>query len=216
MDLQPAEAFGLFAVPIYKTKLTSASLQDIIDAVDNTGGWHEGTEKNFISKDKFLLNHPSLKNFKDEIKSHLNNMMLNHWKTNIQMTITQSWANKTPKGTSHVEHTHRNSIWNGVVFLKDHPTPMKFRDPNPWKDLWDVQDEVSESNWANGNIANIEPKEGMLIMFPHYLHHSVPVNKYDDTRYSLAFNTWFGQSFGSIGRLTYIGADNGTQTTSTS
>ena len=44
-------------------------------------------------------------------------------------------------------------------------------------------------------------------MFPHYLHHSVPVNQYDVDRYSLAFNTWFGEPFGDVGRLTYIGAE---------
>jgi len=206
MDLQPSESFGLFAVPIYKTTLTKAVFNDIIEAVE-TSGWHEGTEKNFISKDKFILNHPKLEDLREEVKMHLDNMMVNSWKTKIKMTITQSWANKNPKGTSHVEHTHRNSIWNGVIFLKDHPTPMTFRDPNPWKDLWDMEQETTESNWANSNLAHITPREGMLVMFPHYLHHSVGVNQYEDTRYSLAFNTWFGQSFGSVGKLTYIGAD---------
>ena len=200
-----AEAFGLFPVPCYKVVLEQCNLEEIKEVVGTN--WHEGDEHNFMSHDKFILQDERLSHLKEEIKMHLDEMMFKYWKTNVRMSLTQSWVNKNPKGTSHVEHTHRNSIWNGVIFLNDHPTPMKFRDPNPWKDLWDMASDVTESNWSNGNIANIYPTENTLIMFPHYLHHSVPVNNYEVDRYSLAFNTWFGEPFGDVERLTYIGAE---------
>jgi uncharacterized protein (TIGR02466 family) len=129
-------------------------------------------------------------------------------KLDVKFNITQSWINRNPRNTSHAEHTHRNSIWNCVIFLKDHDIPMEFRDPNPWKDLWDMDDQTQEASWANTNISKFYPEAGKMIIFPHYVHHSVGVNPYMDERMSLAFNTWFGSSFGNYGSLTLTRTHN--------
>jgi ectoine hydroxylase-related dioxygenase (phytanoyl-CoA dioxygenase family) len=45
---------------------------------------------------------------------------------------------------------------------------------------------------------------GELILFPSNLTHSVPENKADLPRISLAFNTFAKNSLGSIDSLTYL------------
>lgn len=205
ITLNPAEASGLFAVPIYTTKLKTLNYDDIMSVVDETGGWSENDGKNFISMNKSILHEEKLKPLFDEAMAHLDNFLHEVIRIDTKFQMTQSWVNKNPKGTRHMEHTHRNSIWNCVMFLGDHSTPMTFRDPNPWKDMWDFSEQTIDSNWANGNLAHIYPEHGKFIIFPHYLHHSVGENMQDKERVSLAFNTWFKDSFGSKNKLTLTG-----------
>jgi uncharacterized protein (TIGR02466 family) len=200
-----SEAFGIFPIPMYQAKVKSLNFFKVDEAVKATGGWQENDGKNFISKDKYILNHPHLDVLKAELQTHLKTFLEDTMRLTTRFNITQSWVNRNPKGTFHREHQHRNSIWNCVLFLKDHPTPMTFRDPNPWKDLWDFESQTLSSNWANGNVMKFYPEFGNLLIFPHYLHHSVEENVYEGDRYSLAFNTWFADDFGSEARLTATG-----------
>ena len=43
-------------------------------------------------------------------------------------------------------------------------------------------------NQLNANIFYIEPQEGLLVLFPSYLHHSVDQNSSEDERIVLSFN----------------------------
>ena len=200
--MDKGSATGIFHIPIYTATLETLNYNDALTAIDNSGGWLNNDGGNYISTNKFILDEELLKPLKDEAVAHLNKFLTEVVKLNLKFHITQSWVNRNPKGTRHLEHTHRNSVWNCVIFLKDHPTPMSFRDPNPWKDFWDWSEETSEPNWANSNIVNIYPEVGKMIIFPHYLHHSVGENMYDVERVSLAFNTWFSEDFGSHNSLT--------------
>jgi uncharacterized protein (TIGR02466 family) len=205
-DLNPAEAFGIFPVPVYSTKLKTLDYEMVMSAVDENGGWHRNEGGNLISKNKSVLHIPKLKPLLDEAKAHLDNFLHEVMRIDVDFQVTQSWVNRNAKGTRHMEHTHRNSVWNCVMFLTDHDTPMTFRDPNPWKDLWDFSDQTIDYNWANSNLSHVRPEYGKFIIFPHYLHHSVGVNTQDKERASLAFNTWFKDEFGSREKLTLTGA----------
>jgi uncharacterized protein (TIGR02466 family) len=209
-NLNPSEAFGVFPTPMYSTTLKTLDYQEVIDAVEESGGFHKNDGGNKISANKYILNSPSLSSLFGEVSSHLNQFLSEVMRLKTQFNITQSWVNVNPRGTHHTEHTHRNSVWNCVMFLKDHPTPMTFRDPNPWRDIWDFSSQTVESNWANSNLNHIYPTKGKLIIFPYYLHHSVGVNEFEEERISLAFNTWFKDDFGSAERLTATRTYNGT------
>jgi uncharacterized protein (TIGR02466 family) len=194
-------ATGIFHIPLYDAKIESFDFDTVVNAVDE---WQPNDGGNSISKDKYILNHPDLKEVKEECEYHLNRFLTNVVKINLKFHITQSWVNKNQKGSWHAEHIHRNSVWNAVMFMNYHPTPMQFRDPNPWKDYYDFSEEIIESNWANSNIADVYPEVGKLIIFPHYLYHGVGKNPIDEERYSLAFNTWFSQDFGKEQSLTRV------------
>jgi uncharacterized protein (TIGR02466 family) len=203
--LSDAETFGIFPVPIYSTTLKQLDYDEVMRVVDATGGWKENEGKNFISSDKSILHHWHLKDLLEEATAHLDNFLHEVMRIDTKFQVTQSWVNTNPHGTRHMEHTHRNSIWNCVMFLCDHSTPMTFRDPNPWKDMYDFSHETIDSNWANSNLSHILPEFGKFVIFPHYLHHSVGVNNTNEDRVSLAFNTWFKEPFGSKEKLTLTG-----------
>ena len=43
-------------------------------------------------------------------------------------------------------------------------------------------------NKLNIDVVNITPKEGLLVLFPSYLHHSVEINQSSDDRIVISFN----------------------------
>ena len=47
---------------------------------------------------------------------------------------------------------------------------------------------VENPNNLNTNIVSIKPEEGLLVLFPSYLHHSVDVNRSNEDRIVISFN----------------------------
>ena len=47
---------------------------------------------------------------------------------------------------------------------------------------------INNQNKLNSNMVSFQPKEGMLVLFPSYLQHSVNVNKTDEERIVISFN----------------------------
>jgi len=100
------------------------------------------------------------------------------------------WANINSPGGYNRPHTHPNSLWSGVYYVK---TPkdcgfLKCENPNPSLD-------TSRPKRKEGNIPsylwteiNFEPAAGRLIMFPSYLNHCVEPNESNDIRISVSFN----------------------------
>ena len=59
-------------------------------------------------------------------------------------------------------------------------------------------------NHVNSNIFNMEVKSSELVLFPSTLKHSVPVNKDENDRISLSFNTFSKGVFGDENKLNYL------------
>ena len=47
---------------------------------------------------------------------------------------------------------------------------------------------ISSQNKLNSTTFSVTPKEGLLVLFPSYLHHSVDMNKSDNERIVISFN----------------------------
>ena len=47
---------------------------------------------------------------------------------------------------------------------------------------------MAKQNELNTNVYAVEPKEGLLVLFPSYLHHSVNLNQSEDERIVISFN----------------------------
>ena len=50
---------------------------------------------------------------------------------------------------------------------------------------------MNRHNAHNSDYANLEVEEGMLVLFPAWLVHSVPVNEGNEPRISISFNINF-------------------------
>jgi uncharacterized protein (TIGR02466 family) len=105
----------------------------------------------------------------------------------IDINITISWANKENPEQLHERHNHPNSVLSGVLYFDDHPNGIKFVSNLFPQIHW----EKSGWNLLNSQTWRIEPKTGLLLIFPSYLEHEVEVLAKDaPVRYSLSFNTW--------------------------
>ncbi|MDH3672622.1 MAG: 2OG-Fe(II) oxygenase family protein [Gammaproteobacteria bacterium] len=109
--------------------------------------------------------------------------------------ITGCWANISAKGVRHKTHTHPNNFLSGVYYVQAAAgaNTITFEDPRP--QTYVIAPAPTERSLENAD-SNIMPvKEGMLVVFPAWLPHSVDVNQSDQERISISFNVMFS-SFG--------------------
>jgi uncharacterized protein (TIGR02466 family) len=146
------------------------------------------------SKNSYILDEPELEGLKDFILT-----LVNHYGKILgydyeSYRFGQSWVSHKHPGQHHTMHSHPNSLISGVFYFgepTDKTPAIKFHKsvggvntsylyPKFVKDkrkLKYAQEEFS-----------IKFTPGLLLLFPSYLHHSVPLNETDKVRSSLAFN----------------------------
>lgn len=106
-------------------------------------------------------------------------------------TITGCWANVAAKGGSHIAHTHPNNYLSGVYYVQtqkgaDH---IVFDDPRVQRSV--ISPRVRELNETNAPKVVMGVQEGLLVMFPSWLVHSVGFNTSNEERISVSFNIMF-------------------------
>jgi len=105
--------------------------------------------------------------------------------------ITGCWANFNPTGGLNSAHTHPNNYVSGVYYVR---TPsgadvIEFTDPRPA--AISFMPRAKQLNRFNGNRMTVQVKPGRIVLFPAWLSHSVPANRTQEERISIAFNAMF-------------------------
>lgn len=102
--------------------------------------------------------------------------------------ITGMWANINPKGGQSSAHTHPNNFLSAVYYVKvpRGEGEIHFVDPRPQAEV--MLPPTAEDNRFNGNRRVFDVAPGRLVMFPAWLRHSVPPNRSDEERISIAAN----------------------------
>ena len=155
------------------------------------------------TKNRYVLNTKTLKSLKQTLETYLNNYFTDVLKIKNTATpyITQSWLNYTNKGEFHHEHAHPNSYLSGVLYInttKDDCITFHKREYEQ------IQLGIKEYNTFNSPTWRVPVKEGMIIIFPSNLKHSVDKVKEDKTRISLSFNSFVKGSLGDKENLTEV------------
>jgi uncharacterized protein (TIGR02466 family) len=103
-------------------------------------------------------------------------------------SITGMWANINPPGSRNSGHTHPNNFLSGVYYVEipDGEGRIEFADPRPQAEV--MMPPIAEGNRFNGNTITMDVVAGRIILFPAWLRHSVPVNRSNAERISIAFN----------------------------
>jgi len=195
------ELLQIFPTPILITKYKS-SLVDELKYIDTLDWIEQKANKNFKSKDTYLLNHEQFKNIKNFIYESLNKFTKNISQSNQKLVVTQCWLNKNPKGSKHHEHVHPNSIISGVFYFKQDPKlpPIQFS-----KSIQSAMKlDPKKYNNLNSDTFLLPCIDGELILFPSNLKHSVPINRGDEPRISMSFNTFSIDTLGSEDSLTHL------------
>ena len=106
------------------------------------------------------------------------------------IALTGAWANFNDNPNScNITHIHSDS-WSGVFYLKVPEGSGRLRFNNPlMTSMWNANyllDDNPSQYVSQGT--SIVPKEGMMVLFPSYLPHSVDPNMHDGERISISYN----------------------------
>jgi len=109
------------------------------------------------------------------------------------LSIEQSWINifKNNQLIGTHEHGYQPNMLSGCYYHKVPKNSGKivFKSPNPFV--------ISFPNQSPDycTLYEVEPTEGMILLFPSWLLHKVEPNRSGDTRCSFAFNVSFDYTF---------------------
>ncbi len=102
--------------------------------------------------------------------------------------ITGCWANVSPPGSGHDSHMHPNNFLSAVYYVTVPRGGHRITFWDPRHQIHILAPPVEQFNVHNSDFANLEVNEGMLLLFPAWLVHSVPVNDGNERRISISFN----------------------------
>lgn len=200
-----------FPTPIYRTMLPE-NLGNVVNWLHNqpikiTSTPHFGRH----SENTYILNEPECKNLSefilDKVTYFAQNILCIDYP---EFKFTQSWISQKYPGESHAYHQHSNSIISGVFFYgtPTEETPaLTFRKNTSNGNNYNIYINHSpyrnESEYGHEEIF-IKFTPGLLLLFPSYVFHSVPLNSTDTVRNSLAFNVVPKYGLGDINALSEL------------
>ena len=148
------------------------------------GGWHSATNMNMkkeynpLTKELFTMQHEIFKDYGMIDNPGLGNM----------------WANINYPGAYNKQHTHPNSQWSGVYYVKvpKNSGRLFVEDPRPGPNIM-LPRRVEGMPRALWRVVVYPAIEGQLIMFPAWLPHGVEMNESKEKgekgwRVSISFN----------------------------
>ena len=157
---------------------------------------------NVTSNNNYILDEPELADLKKIITEAVNMYSKKVYKPKYknEIFVTQSWLNYTAKGEFHHKHEHPNSFISGTLYIhtdsqKDKITFYKsgYKQIQLATETYDAYN--SDSWWFN-------VKTGGMVIFPSNLTHNVDPVEADETRISIAFNTFVKGILGDNRSLT--------------
>ena len=125
------------------------------------------------------------------IKSILNNKNVFNIK-DLSKAKMQMWININKPGDFNNKHNHPGSDLSGVFWVKSLQKSgnLTFHSPNfmtQFGQINSIKDEIGKKLFITPTI-EIEPLEGVIVLFPSDLTHAVQKNNSDEDRISVSFN----------------------------
>src|SRR6056300_1166398 len=160
---------------------------------------------NINTKDNYILNRKEFKNIKKFLDKHCKDYLdtIICPKNNIELYITQSWLNYTEANQYHHKHAHPNSVVSGVLYFDSDVKNDKILFSSN-KGYQQIKPEIKDFNLWNSETWFFPVETGNLFMFPSSTTHQVDTKKGNNTRVSLAFNTFYKGAVGSNSSLTEL------------
>ncbi len=150
---------------------------------------------NLRSESGYIFEYPLFAELKKTINEHIKEYVnIVYPNTNIDVYITQSWANYTEPNEYHHKHSHPNSFISGVFYVNaiKNKDMIKF-----YKDLPFIY-QINHNQPNNYNSADVAilVETGDLVLFPSNFTHNVPPTTSKETRISVSFNTFIKGNLG--------------------
>ena len=195
---------NIFPTPIYITKIDRGFTKQELQFVKEQKKHCTNNEGNINTKDNYILNRKEFKNIKKFLDKHCKEYLdtVICPKNNIELYITQSWLNYTEANQYHHKHEHPNSVVSGVFYFDSDIKNDKilFSHSKGYQQISPETDKEKFNLWNSGTWF-FPVETGNLFMFPSSTTHQVETKQGNNTRISLAFNTFYKGSVGSNPKL---------------
>ena len=192
----------LFPTPVMFTEIGREFTKEELDFVEKHSHITNRNVGNVTSDNNYILEEPEMVEIKKFITEVVNEYSKRVYKPKFknEIFITQSWLNYTAKGEFHHQHEHPNSFISGVFYIHTDSTKDKitfhrsgYKQLQLQPESYDIMN--SDSWWFN-------VKTGGIVAFPSSLTHRVENVEADETRISIAFNTFVKGILGDNHSLT--------------
>ena len=203
LELFPTPVFTTNVPPSFSTLLPLFYQQEMLNKEVDSINYGER------SKNSYILDEPEYISLKNYILSLINEYSYEVLGYNYkEYKFGQSWISYKHPGQQHTMHSHPNSLISGVFYfgevaedtpsIKFHPAASGVNSPTIRPSMKPGPRKYTHEHFT------ITPTPGLLLLFPSYLHHSVPLNKSNITRCSLSFNSIPTIGFGGEMELTEL------------
>ncbi|HET9219035.1 MAG TPA: 2OG-Fe(II) oxygenase family protein [Terriglobia bacterium] len=194
MKARTSEVVRLFPTFVWKSQLDPATYKAINQTIQahlpgwhgtgTAGAWQSGHGLHKLDALRALVAH-----IDGPVRSVLDFLKI----TASEYEITGCWANTLEPGTTHAIHSHPNNFLSGVYYVQIQPgaDSISFHDPRPQTSI--IRPPVTELTAYNTDQVVVSVAEGMLLLFPAWLPHSVSANCSDRQRISISFNVMFAE-----------------------
>ena len=205
--MKEASIYSIFPTPIYKTEMERGFTKQELNFVNEQKKHCNKNEGNISTTDSYILNNKEFKNIKKFLdkccKDYLDKIICP--KNNLELYITQSWLNYTETNQYHHKHEHPNSVVSGVLYFDCNKENDKilFTTSKGYEQIKPETDNTKWNLWNSGTWF-FEVQTGDLFMFPSSTTHQVENKKGNNTRISLAFNTFYKGKLGRNESLTEL------------
>ena len=192
--MNSSKIIDLFPTPLYNDKVYNPLINQQknyllnLPRIKNMG--------NLRSESGYIFEHSIFaelkKTINEHIKEYINDVYPN---TNIDIYITQSWANYTEPNQFHHKHSHPNSFISGVYYVNAIKNEDMIAFYKPIPPIYEIQH--NQHNKYNSSAAAILVESGDLVLFPSTFSHDVPPTTSQETRISISFNTFIKGNIGN-------------------
>jgi|TARA_R100001086_G_scaffold231264_1_gene151919 uncharacterized protein (TIGR02466 family) len=199
---------SLFPTPVYYTKMDRGFTKQELNFVNEQKKHCSKNEGNINTKDNYILNRKQFKNLHKMLSIECNKYLekiICPKNKDLKLYITQSWLNYTENNQYHHRHEHPNSYVSGVLYINSDikTDSIKFFHNNTYIP---ISPDIDKKRWNHFNSRSwwFSVDTGTLVMFPSSTTHQVDVKEGNNTRISLAFNTFIKGTLGDNFSLTEL------------
>jgi len=198
--------YTIFPTPVIKYKFPRKFNNIEINFFDEIKNEINKNYGNYTTKDNYILKDDSMKDIFKFCQSCLDSYFEKIYCPSVNtcnLQLTQSWINYTKKGEFHHAHTHPNSIISGVFYMSANKKydEIIFNKPDSQNQYEILTKKRNDFNTPECSFT-IETYD--LLLFPSGMYHRVPPVTNEDTRISLAFNSFFRGTIGDAKGLTEL------------
>ena len=196
MKISNKQIHSLFPIPVLEAKILDYE-NDVIDFSNIPYHWFLSNpiQKNtYNSIDQNILLLPEFNNLKKIIDSVMEEYVYNQLKLPrcSKLKLVNSWMVIGNPGSETNGHTHPNSVYSGIFYLKAGPGSGSVQFSIPRNSLTFTTPTISprptEFNCYNSYCWSTEPDDNTILIFPSHLEHSISKNISNNLRCCVPFN----------------------------